>query len=217
MAYRVGRKMVEVERNLNISAPTLRAWREDKFICPMGCPYHGWEKLISEGARVSDVKADLVAGGQFDPVATSSAIEAIVGERPLLAEVGPTVSVTLSERQRLAHWYYLYCHTFYQLTGVALDHLTLRDAISGVHLVEAQTRYEKGLRLNNAGDAIRCLAVCQDQIRGLEAAVNGFTPGSKELKALPPPDPFANMSPKEIREILAASKTTAITGLAEEG
>ena len=215
VAFRDTGNLSSVSRAYEISQPTLNKWRADKFICPFGCPYHGWDSLIQEGRRVSDAKTDLISQSNFDPVATGNMIESIVGEKPLLAEVSPTVQVTLTERQRLAHWYYVYCHVFHQISGIALDHLTLHDSLSGELRIQAQTRYERGLRLNNAADAIRVLALAQDQIRNLEASINGI--GLGNLRALPtaPADPLLGLGPNELRKLIThMEKRSDISGIA---
>lgn len=220
LAWRAaGGKITEVERNQNISGPTLRNWRGDSFVCPFGCPYHGWEKLEEESRRVADGKSELVAKGNFDPVATGNMIEAIVGERPVIADTTNATPMVLTERQRLAHWYYVYCHVFYQLTEIPLDHLTLKDALSGTFRVQATDRYGKGLRFTNAADAVRVLAVCGDQIRTLEASINGFVPGGQGMKQInvQPKDPLEQMSPTQLRDMITQLKKDPVSGLIPQG
>ena len=68
------RNMAEVASSLGANYLTPRRWRDADFNCSWSCPYHDWDKLMDERDAALHARAQLVNGGNVDPIAHEKAM-----------------------------------------------------------------------------------------------------------------------------------------------
>ena len=156
------RNMAEVASSLGANYLTPRRWRDADFNCSWSCPYHDWDKLMDERDAALHARAQLVNGGNVDPIAHEKAMREAINnpDAPRSVVVNNCVR---SDLERLAHWEYLYSKVYFDMTGIALDYGSIKEE-------EARAQYRAGLHVTNAESGVRMMKVIQQQIDGLQGA-----------------------------------------------
>jgi len=151
---------------------TPRRWSEKDFDCPHNCPYHNWGLLMEERDSALQVRHDLIADGNLDPVQHDIAMREAVSSPGPRGKNPPVMQVIRSDLERLQHWELLYSKVYFDLTGLALDYGTLKED-------DARQQYRMGLHVTNAEAGIRMLKTIQDQIDALQGADRRNTTSAK--------------------------------------
>lgn len=206
--YFSSRNLSHVARQMSLSYQTVLQWKAGGFSCAFGCPFHDWDRMLNEQAAAMEAQFQLQERGVFDPLAQEQAIEvAVENAEQLPVAPLPVVRVRMTPEQELHHWFHLYAKTYFDLTGIALDYETWKEAQAGVAGIMREDLLKKGLRHTSAEGAIRTLAMIGDKLRALESQILG----AKEIRTEAQAKEAKKLNPEEIRRLL-----TLTNGMPEE-
>jgi len=161
------RHYASAARFLGSNTDTVFRWSEKGYVCPFGCPWHGWEDLLEERARAMKDVTNLVAKkGSITPLEQAKTVEDALETTFRDDKANLINAIVRSDLERLTHLELLYTRVFYNLTGVALP-------IPGVVYPRGMEEFEKrdilqmGLHVTNFEAGLRCLTALSNQIATL--------------------------------------------------
>jgi transposase-like protein len=191
--YFVSRNFSDVQRKCDLSYETVLRWAKANYLCPHGCPWHGWDNKIEEQVRVTAAKQ----AAPPDPISQAIAVAKAVDAPQELAvvpldprEIKAALELTTTRMERLYSWRFLYAKLVMELNGLAVDYNTLQgDFVDPKKRLQLEEHYKKGLRPTNLAETIRTLGFVEDRIEKLERELNGegqITVTPQGVKSSPP-------------------------------
>lgn len=163
----------KVATELGLAYQTPFKWAKDDFVCPFGCPYHNWDKIIKQKNEAMQQQLTLIGTGITNAREHDSVVhELLVDEEQNRMEA--VAKLLKSDFERMSHWEIMYAKIFYDLTGVAVSG---SDIMRAGEVVSLKELLQTGLHVTNLEGGIRALGTVQDQIDKLRAR-NGMSEAS---------------------------------------
>lgn len=165
-----------VADRLEIAYPTAHSWSREDYRCPLGCPWHGWQKLLQAKDQLLATKYALVKQGITDPVEQEVAMAKALDNQGIEGPAREAVRIAaIDEQSRIDQWEYLRNKVFFNATGIALDFreiiIKLKKQPSLTKIDSAQY-YKDGLNAKDLESAIRILKECEDRVDMYRGRVN---------------------------------------------
>lgn len=200
------RNMSAVRRALEVAGKqpayqTAYSWATPEFLCPDGCPFHNWEKLISDRERAALAQAACIAKGDFSPVAQEMAmVKAIeAGGEKSKDHILAVTALVRSSRERLSMWEYIWAKIAQDLTGFAVDpNLLLKRDLTSAEESILSSLLNRGLHCTNMEQAVRTLAIVEDRIKehAADIGLDGKKPEDEKKDS-------SQLTLDEVRKVLA--------------
>jgi hypothetical protein len=202
-----GRDYQYAAKQLGVSFGLVHRWGTPWFVCPWGCPWHNYDKLMYERAKVLNKRiTEIESGEMYNSTLESTTLDTIKRDHPvkdhhlLTREIAKIVRGDL---ERIAHWEYLYGKVFFDLTG-----LVLNPHVEGMGLQQLpdpeELVYSRGLKLEDAEKAVALLKIIQaeiDKIRNRNAPPEDRDP--------PDPNQEGALDIGELRRLRQALESTS--------
>lgn len=218
--YRRERNFNEVKRVCKINYITAHQWALETFRCPIGCQWHGWEKLIQAALDVNNLRMGLLKDGVVDPVVISDTIATHLGvpyvneKKPVPLRIRNIVDIIVSDEEKIQHWEMIYCKAFFAATNIAVDYTSAQELSKSQSSL--QMIYKQGLTPTSLSDAVRIMGEAQNQIDKLRIKFSVTSSGEqlKDVKKTLSLEELRNykqiaesMKPEEIEKLRKAMKT----------
>lgn len=189
-----------VGEQLNVDHKTVMRWATGEVNC--SCPWHNWDRLIAEKEVAEQRQRELIADGNFDPLAHE---QALLDADP--CRVSPpnvpavdgglenggrkkTKATTRHDLERLSQFELIYTKLFYHITGVVLDHNLLLAICDGGDAAIAQhlSDHAKGLQPTNMEQCINAIIRVTNTINDLRErlGIDRKIPGASQLPVQTP-------------------------------
>lgn len=201
------RNMSAVRRALEVEGKqpayqTAYSWATPEFMCPDGCPYHNWDKLISDRERAALAQAACIVRGDYSPVSQEMAMVKAVeaGGETSKDRILAVTSLVRSSRERIGMWEYIWAKIAQDLTGFAVDpNLLLKKDLTNSEEAILSSLLNRGLHCTNMEQAVRTLAIVEDRIKEHSEALglNGAKKDEDEKKDT------SQLTLDEVRRVLA--------------